>query len=80
MSPEGPVYSVQVGAFQSESAADQLRDDLAMRYNDVSIQTLMADQTLYRVRVGRTPDLDSAEKLAKRLREEHFSTFVVRMN
>jgi len=77
---EGPVYGVQVGAFQSKSAAEQLRDDLAMRYSDVSIQPIVAEQTLYRVRVGRAPDMDSAEKLAKRLRDERFNTIVVRLN
>jgi len=78
--PEGPVYGVQVGAFQSKSAAEQLRDDLATRYSDVTIQPIVAEQTMYRVRVGRSPDMDSAEKLAKRLRDERFNTIVVRLN
>ena len=47
-----PAYGVQVGAFQSETAAIRLRDDLAMRYMNVSILTIVTDQALYRVRVG----------------------------
>jgi rare lipoprotein A len=75
-----PVFGVQVGAFQSESAATRLRDELAMRYSDVSIQTIMTDQTLYRVRVGRVGDMKAAEELARKLQDEHLSTFVVRLN
>jgi rare lipoprotein A len=75
-----PVYGVQVGAFQSEAAANALRNDLAARYSDVSIQMILTDQALYRVRVGRVPDVVSAEQIASRLRDEHFNTFIVRLN
>jgi len=68
-----------VGAFQSQSAAEKLRDDLAMRYTDVSIQPVVTDQTMYRVRVGSVPSAASAEELAKRLQAEHFNTIVVRL-
>jgi rare lipoprotein A len=78
--PDLPVFGVQVGAFQSRSAAENLRDDLAMRYSDVSIQSVVTDQTLYRVRVGKVPDMETAEQIAKKLRDEHFNTFVVRLN
>jgi rare lipoprotein A len=75
-----PAYGVQVGAFQSESAAISLRDDLAMRYMHVSILAVATDQMLYRVRVGSVMDMASAEQLAKQLRDEHFNTFIVRLN
>jgi cell division protein FtsN len=75
-----PVYGVQVGAFQSESAAARLRDDLAARYSNISIQAVVTDQTMYRVRVGSVPDMAAAEQLAKQLRDEHFNTFIVRLN
>ncbi len=75
-----PLFAVQVGAFQSESAAAELRDKLAMRYSDVSIQTIMTDQTLYRVRVGKVGDMKAAEELARKLQDEHLNTFVVRLN
>src|SRR6185295_17216317 len=74
-----PAYGVQVGAFQSQSAAEKLRDVLAMRYTDVSIQPVVTDQTMYRVRVGSVPSAASAEELAKRLRDEQFNTIVVRL-
>jgi len=75
-----PEYGVQVGAFQTESAAIRLRNDLAMRYMHVSILMVIADQPLYRVRVGSLMDMASAEQLAKQLRDEHFNTFIVRLN
>jgi rare lipoprotein A len=75
-----PLYAVQVGAFESESAAEALRRELDGRYSDVSIQTFSGDKTLYRVRVGRAPTILAAEQLAARLREEHFASFVVRLN
>jgi rare lipoprotein A len=75
-----PEYGVQVGAFQTESAAIRLRDDLAMRYMNVSILAVVTDQPLYRVRVGSVSDMISAEQLAKQLRDEHFNTFIVRLN
>jgi rare lipoprotein A len=75
-----PAYGVQVGAFQTETAAIRLRDDLAMRYMHVSILAVNTDQPLYRVRVGSVTDMASAEQLAKQLRDEHFDTFIVRLN
>lgn len=75
-----PLFGVQVGAFQTESAANKLRDDLALRYMHVSILVVATDQILYRVRVGSVTDTATAEQLAKQLRAEHFNTFVVRLN
>jgi rare lipoprotein A len=75
-----PLYAVQVGAFQSEAAASRLRDDLAMRYSDVTVQMAATEPTLYRVRVGRVGDEKTAEDLAKKLQDEHLSTFIVRLN
>ena len=75
-----PAYGVQVGAFQSESAANQLRDDLAQRYGNASVQIVVTDRTMYRVRVGNVTDVASAEALARQLRDEHFTTLIVRLN
>jgi rare lipoprotein A len=74
------VYTIQVGAFASQDAAESLKRSLEQRYRDVSIQTFSTVQTFYRVRVGRLTDLDSAEKLSEQLREENFDPFVVRVN
>lgn len=80
--PNSPaaVYTIQVGAFGSQEAAEALKKDLEGRYKNVTIQTVTAPQTLYRVRVGRLPDLNAAEDLMKLLREEKFDPFVVRLN
>jgi len=77
---EVPVFGVQVGAFQSEATANALRESLATRYSDVSIQMIMTDHAIFRVRVGRVPDVVSAEQIASQLRTEHFDTFIVRLN
>ena len=78
--PAGTVYAVQVGAFENESAAESLRRELQDRYGNATIQPLFQGKTLYRVRVGRAPDLQSAEQLAVRLRSDHFASFVVRLD
>jgi rare lipoprotein A len=74
------IYTIQVGAFESQDAAETLKRRLDERYRDVSVQTVMTGQTFYRVRVGRLADLGSAEKLSKQLRDEKFDPFVVRLN
>jgi peptidoglycan lytic transglycosylase len=80
--PNAPAvaYTIQVGAFGSQEAAEALKKDLEGRYKNVTIQTVTTPQTLYRVRVGRLADLNSAEDLMKLLREEKFDPFVVRLN
>jgi rare lipoprotein A len=74
------VYTIQVGAFESQDAAEAVQRDLEKRYRDVTVQAVSTPRTFYRVRVGRAPDLAAAEKLSKQLREESFDPFVVRVN
>ena len=74
------VYTIQVGAFETQDAAEALQRDLEKRYRDVIIQTVSTPRTFYRVRVGRASDLASAEKISKQLRDESFDPFVVRLN
>ena len=78
--PSDGMYTIQVGAFESQAAAESLKKNLDERYRDVTIQTFTTTQTFYRVRVGRLADLASAEKLSKQLRDEKFDPFVVRLN
>ena len=78
--PSGPVFAVQVAAFENSSLADTLRRDLAKRYKDVFVQSVELDRTFYRVRVGRESSEQSAEKLADQLRKDDFKPFVVRLN
>jgi rare lipoprotein A len=74
------IYAIQVGAFETQDAAQAVQRELEKRYRDVTIQTVSTPRTFYRVRVGRAPDLSAAEKLAKQLRDDSFDPFVVRVN
>lgn len=74
-----PAYAVQVGAFENPVAAEDLKEQLEKKYSDVVVQTVSAEKTLYRVRIGR-PDIDAANKLAAELRQQDFNPFVVRLN
>ena len=74
------LYTIQVGAFESQFAAESLQKDLEQRYRDVTIQASPSAQTFYRVRVCRLIDLSAVEKLSKQLRDEKFEPFVVRLN
>lgn len=74
------IYAIQVGAFESLDTAESMKRELEQRYRDVTIQSVSLNRTFYRVRVGRTGDLKSAEKLADQLRDESFDPFVVRLN
>jgi rare lipoprotein A len=78
--PPGTVYAVQVGAFENKQSAEDLKNRLERKYNSVSIQTYTDQVTIYRVRIGREPDMASAQRLALKLRKDDLSTFVVRVN
>jgi rare lipoprotein A len=78
---DNPVYSVQVGAFQSEENAMRLQAQLVEDFGDVFIQPQqMPEGTYYRVRVGRLHTYAEAEELAQSLRGHPGITavFVVR--
>ena len=78
--PLGPVFAVQVGAFETQRAAEDLKQKLEKKYPSVTVQEFSGEKTLYRVRIGREPDVHSAEKLATQLRKDDLKGFVVRMN
>ena len=77
-SPSGPVFAVQVGAFENQDLAEELKQRLEKKYSGVTVQASSGEKTLYRVRIGHEPDLRSAEKLAAQLRKEDLKPFVVR--
>jgi len=79
-SPAGPTFAVQIGAFENQSAAEDLKLKLERKYPNVTVQAFTSEKTVYRVRIGREPDLESAEKLASQLRKENLKPFVVRAN
>jgi rare lipoprotein A len=72
-------FAVQVGAFENEDAAQELRQRLEKQYPSVMIQTTTDERTLYRVRIGE-PDMEAANKIASELRKQDFKPFVVRLN
>ncbi|BEQ15005.1 septal ring lytic transglycosylase RlpA family protein [Desulfoferula mesophila] len=74
----GP-FTVQVGAFTSESNAYRLAATLRTQYEDVTVVKYdRGDMIFNRVRVGKLDNLEQAEKLKARLRQEnHKQAFVV---
>jgi rare lipoprotein A len=72
-------YAVQVGAFDDRDAAEELKQKLEKKYSGVMIQTVSAERTFYRVRIGQ-PDERTANRVASELRREDFEPFVVRLN
>ena len=74
------LYAVQVGAFENLHAAEDLKNELAKKYPGVTIQTVSGEKTLYRVRVGREPDIQAASRIASQLRKDDLKPFVVRVN
>ena len=78
--PGKPMFAVQVGAFENQRAAEELKRKLEKTYPNVSVQAFAENKTVYRVRIGGEPDLQAAEKLASQLRKQDFKPFVVRMN
>jgi rare lipoprotein A len=81
-SPSIGDFTVQVGAFSDRSNADRLRERLLARYQPIFIQDFDAPTGhFYRVRVGRVPNPDAAQRLAAQLRDtDGFQTFVVRLD
>jgi rare lipoprotein A len=68
----GP-FTVQVGAFANESNAWRLAARLRPRFGRVSVVPYdRGDQVFHRVRVGKTAELDQAEKLQSELRRAGF--------
>src|SRR3989449_7851413 len=74
----GPAFAVQVGSFESQRAAEDLKRRLEAKYTSVTIQTFTADKPLYRVRIGHEASLQAAERLAAQLRKQDLKGFVVR--
>ncbi len=72
-------FVVQVGAFESLRAAEDLKKRLEKKYPSVTVQTSTEEKTLYRVRIGE-PDIEAANKIASELRKEDLKPFVIRLN
>jgi rare lipoprotein A len=76
----GPLYAVQVGAFENQRTAQDLKQQLEKRYRTVSVQSFSGEKTLYRVRVGGESDIAAAQKLASELKKDDLQPLVVRVN
>jgi rare lipoprotein A len=81
-SPSIAYFTVQIGAFTDRANAERLRDRLLDRYQPIYIQDYDAPTGhFYRVRVGRVPSPEAAQKLADQLRtSDGFQTFVLRLD
>ncbi len=76
-----PMYAVQVGAFENQKSAEDLRSRLQRQFPSVSVQPFTGrNTTVFRVRIGSEPDMASAQKLASKLRKHDLNPFVVRVN
>src|SRR5215510_1507797 len=75
--PSTAMYAVQVGAFSNQQSAEDLKNRLSGKFHDISVQAVAINETtIYRVRIGKEPDLMSAQKLASELKKEDLSPFV----
>jgi len=80
--PNVGYFAVQVGAFKVQENAERLKAQMEETYPPVSIATYDTPTgTFYRVRIGRLPTEDAAQKLADKLHNaEQITTFVVRLD
>ena len=80
--PNVGFFAVQVGAFKVQENAERLKAQMEETYPPGSIATYdTPNGTFYRVRIGRLPSEDAAQKLADKLHNaEQITTFVVRLD
>jgi rare lipoprotein A len=80
--PNVGFFAVQVGAFKVQENAARLKAQMEEAYPPVSIATFDSPNgTFYRVRIGRLPSEDAAQRLADKLHNaEQLTTFVVRLD
>jgi rare lipoprotein A len=74
-----PGYQVQVAAFETLDAAEELRRNLEKRYKNVHVEKADLDKTYYRVRIPQA-DEKSAQHVVEELRKDDFRPYIVRGN
>ncbi len=75
--PDASSYTVQLGAFGTREAADDVRSRAAATGVDARVHDPDSSTPLYRVRVGHFAGRDDAARLAVRLRSDGFEAIVV---
>jgi len=69
--PGGKTWSVQVNATKDQATADRLVSRLSeLGYQSFIVRVRLADETWYRVRVGRFPTMEAATAVVMRLKNE----------
>jgi cell division septation protein DedD len=69
--PGGKSWSVQVNATKDQATADRLVNRLSeLGYQAFIVRVRLADETWYRVRVGRFPTMEAATAVVMRLKNE----------
>ena len=74
------MYAVQVAAFENPRAAEDLKQQLGKKYTGVRVEPFSGEKMVYRVRIGREPNLQAAQRLASQLKSNDLRPFVVRVN
>ncbi len=78
--PAVDLYAVQVGAFETQANAERLEESLRERYAHCRLVRRESSSPPWRVLVGQEPTPEAAGALARELRQEFGSAFVVRLD
>jgi rare lipoprotein A len=80
--PEPALFAVQVGAFREKANADRMESNMMAAYGAARAVLRSGDPALWRILAGRENSQDSAEALARRIRQEQSvpEAFVVRLD
>ncbi len=80
--PEPAIFAIQVAAFSNRDNADRMQERMQERYGSATLRRRSGLTPLWRVLVGQAPNPESAEDLARRIREDQKvpEAFVVRLD
>jgi cell division protein FtsN len=74
----GPLYTLQVGAFRQYGKATELRTALMKDFSDIEVlETQSGGESLFRVRVGHAPSKTGLAELRKQLTAAGYASFPV---
>jgi len=74
------VYTVQVGAFDSQAKAQALMDQLSKKFDNVFIDKVSTGPAFYHVRVGHLVFMEEARQLQRKLITDGFQTYVTTLD